>query len=166
MSLNKLNKLLFWLCLIFSSSVWGLASDREQPINIEADSAVIDDAKGLAIYSGNVIVTQGSIRINAEKLTLHYTEKQTLEKAVAEGKPVRFKQTPDNKKPDIQAKAMRMEYYAHKDMLNLTNEAMVWQGEDRFTGAIISYDTKNGVIRAERGKSESGRVSVTIQPRK
>ena len=159
------NLMIFWIALLIANPVLALSTDRKQPISIEADEAMIDDAKGIAVYTGNVIVSQGSIRINSAKLTLHYTNKQTLEKAVATGKPVRFKQTPDGKKPDLHAKAHRMEYYAHKDMLHLTKEAMVWQGEDKFTGAHISYDTKRGIIRAEKGKSKTGRVSVTIQPK-
>lgn len=159
------NLMIFWIALLIANPVLALSSDRNQPISIEADEAMIDDIKGLAIYTGNVIVSQGSIRINSEKLTLHYTDKQTLEKAVAVGSPVRFQQTPDGKKPDIHAKAHRMEYFAYKDMLHLTQEAMVWQGEDKFTGAHISYDTKRGIIRADKGKSEKGRVSVTIQPK-
>lgn len=145
---------------------FALSTDPDQPINIQADKAMIDDPNGVAIYTGNVIVTQGSIRINAEKLTLNYTQKQDLEKAVAEGDPARFKQTPDGEKPDIHAKAKRMEYYAGQDMLQLTKEAVIWQGGDSFTGERITYDTRKGIIRAEKGKNQKDRVSVTIQPRK
>ncbi|MEK7990408.1 MAG: lipopolysaccharide transport periplasmic protein LptA [Thiotrichaceae bacterium] len=162
----KLNKAIFWIVLFIANPALALSSDRDQAISIEADEAMIDDIKGIAIYKGNVIVTQGSIRIVSEKFTLHYTNGQTLEKAVAKGSPVQFKQTPDGKKPDIHAKAYIMEYYAHKDMLHLTQEAMVWQGEDKFLGEHISYDTKRGIIRADKGKSKKGRVSVTIQPKK
>ncbi len=162
--MKRSNMIIFWIGLLIINSSFALSTDRNQPITIEADEAMIDDIKGIAVYTGNVIVAQGSIQINSEKLTLHYTDKQTLEKAVAVGNPVRFKQTPDGKKPDLHAKAQIMEYYAHKDMLHLTQEAMVWQGEDKFTGAHISYDTKRGIIRAGKGKNKNGRVSVTIQP--
>ncbi|WP_353570527.1 lipopolysaccharide transport periplasmic protein LptA [Candidatus Albibeggiatoa sp. nov. BB20] len=162
----KLSKtIIFWIALFIANPALALSSDTNKPISIEADEAMIDDIKGIAIYTGNVIVTQGSIRINSEKLTLHYSKSQSLEKAVATGSPVQFKIKPDGKKPDIHAKANRMEYYAHKDMLHLTQKAMVWQGEDKFTGEHVSYDTKRGIIRADKGKSKKGRISVTIQPK-
>jgi lipopolysaccharide export system protein LptA len=42
-----------------------LSSDREQPINLEADAADIDDLKGISIYTGNVVLTQGSMVIKS-----------------------------------------------------------------------------------------------------
>lgn len=150
-----------------ATTTYALSTDREQPINIVADSATIDDAKGIAIYEGNVVVTQGTILIHANKLTLTYTNKQSLKQAIAEGNPATFQQTPDNKKGEIHATANRMEYQAEDDRLNLTKDAKVWQDKDSFTGAKISYDTKDGVIRAEKGSDkDSARVSVTIQPAK
>ncbi|MEZ5672703.1 MAG: hypothetical protein R3E08_10105 [Thiotrichaceae bacterium] len=38
-----------------------------------------------------------------KKVTINYTKKQDLEKVVAEGKPAKFKQTPDGGRADIQA---------------------------------------------------------------
>jgi len=160
----------YWVILtliLLQSSVYALSTDRDQPINIVADTATIDDAKGIAIYEGNVVVTQGSILIKSSKLTLTYTNGQSLTQAIAEGKPATFQQTPNDKKGDIHASANRMEYRASEDILHLTKDAKLWQDKDSFTGAKISYDTKEGVIRAEKGSDkDSPRVSVTIQPRK
>jgi len=126
---------------------------------------MIDDNNGLAIYTGNVMVTQGSIRIDAEKVTINYTKKQDLEKVVAEGKPAKFKQTPDGGKADIHAKSGRMEYFAEKDLLHLLQDAEVHQAQDSFAAQRIMYDTKSGVIQADKGESKEGRISVVIQPR-
>lgn len=156
---------LWILMLSFSSSVWALSSDRSQPLNIQSDAAMIDDNSGLAVYSGNVVVTQGSIRIDADKVTINYTKKQDLEKVVAEGKPAKFKQTPDGGKADILAKSGRMEYFADKDTLHLLQNAEVRQAQDSFAAQRIMYDTKTGVIQADKGESKDGRISVVIQPR-
>lgn len=155
-----------WI-LIFSlsSPAWALSSDRSQPLNIQSDAAMIDDNSGLAVYTGNVVVTQGSIRIDADKVTINYTKKQDLEKVVAEGKPAKFKQTPDGGKADILAKSGRMEYFADKDTLHLLQNAEVRQAQDSFAAQRIMYDTKTGVIQADKGESKDGRISVVIQPR-
>ena len=147
-----------------TTSVFGLASDREQPIQIEADKATIDDLKGIAIYEGNVVITQGTIRINAAKVTLTYTQKQDLKQVVAVGDPVRFKQTPDGKKPDVHAKAQRMEYQNNDNTLHLVDDAEVWQAKDKFSGHRIQYNTKTGLIKADKGKKE--RVRAVIMPAK
>lgn len=151
--------------LVNSLSVFALSTDTEQSINIEADKAIIDDASGVATYEGNVVVTQGSIQISAQRVILNYSEKQTLEKVVAEGEPAHFKQTPDGGKPDIHAKANRMEYFATTHLIQLLQGAELWQGKDTFAGQRIKYDTQNGIIEADKGDNKEGRISVTIQPR-
>jgi len=164
MCLNNLSKLVFLVLLGLSQAVFALSTDKDEPIQIAADSATIDDLKGIATYQGNVIITQGTIQINAEKITLVYTQKQDLKKVDIEGNPAQFKQRPDKSEEDLHAQAKRMEYRADENMLYLTEDAKLWQGKDSFVGEQITYDTVRGVIKANKGKG--GRVKVTIQPRK
>ncbi len=159
---------LFVITLLLSNGAFALSTDSEQPIQIEADQASIDNIKGVAIYAGNVIVSQGSIRLNAETVTLNYTEKHEIEKIVAEGQPVRFKQRLDSG-DNIQAQANEMEYQAVKSMLHLRNEAELRKnkgGIDTYisTAPRISYDTKRGIIKADQGKLKKGRVIMTFKP--
>jgi len=161
---------LIWLVLIASilnsPQALGLSSDYRQPIKIESDTATIDDVQGIAIYQGNVVVTQGTIRINAAKVTLNYTTQQTLDKVIAEGNPVKFKQRPDKGDDDLHAHAQRMEYYADQDMLHLRYKAKVWKGEDSVVGKQIRYNTRTGIVNADSGNGANDRVIVTIVPRK
>ena len=46
-----------------SSMALALPSDREQPIRVQADSAELDDKQGVAVYRGDVVVTQGSTKL-------------------------------------------------------------------------------------------------------
>ena len=82
MRLLQTSLLLFWLPI----SAWALPSDRDQPINIEADHAQMDDASGVAQYKGDAILTQGTLRIEGDVITFYYDENKQLKKAVAEGK--------------------------------------------------------------------------------
>ena len=56
--------------LLISSLVFALSTDREQPIQIEADAAELDDASGITVYTGNVLVTQGTMRLWGNRLTI------------------------------------------------------------------------------------------------
>ncbi|WVM87779.1 LptA/OstA family protein [Halopseudomonas pachastrellae] len=47
-----------------------LPSDSSQPIRIQADSATLDDKRNTAVYTGNVIITQGSMRLTGGRVTL------------------------------------------------------------------------------------------------
>ncbi|RKZ77542.1 MAG: lipopolysaccharide transport periplasmic protein LptA [Candidatus Parabeggiatoa sp. nov. 1] len=160
--------ILLFISVLLPSSIFALSTDREQQIQIEADKATIDNVKGTATYQGNVIVTQGSIRINAETVILNYTQKQGIEKVVARGKPVRFKQRLDQG-DDIKASAWEMEYNAVKNMLYLKKEAELRKEKDRkdiYTAKAsrITYDTQGGIIKADQGNTKKGRIFITIEP--
>ena len=173
-------KCLYWLCisglLTFSSTVMALTSDRNQPIELEADSADIDDLKGISIYTGNVILTQGSMVIKAYRLTLYNDKNRELEKAVAIGndnKLATFKQRPEGKNEDLKARASTMIYFLKKDKIHLLKKAHVRQGGDTFSGDKIIYDTKKETVIASSQKDKDGkiiqtgnRVRVTIKPKK
>jgi len=53
-----------------SASAWSLPTDRDQPIHIQSDDAQLDDKKGVATYKGNVIITQGSMKITGNTVTI------------------------------------------------------------------------------------------------
>ena len=71
MNLNK--PVLFFLIVLLHINcilLQALPGDSNEPIEIEADFAELDDEKGETIYVGNVIVTQGSLRMTGEKLRI------------------------------------------------------------------------------------------------
>jgi lipopolysaccharide export system protein LptA len=164
------HKITLLACLILlSNHALALSTDREQPIEIAADQAQIDNMAGIAIYEGNVIVTQGSIRIDAQTLTINYSKQHNIEKAVAVGKPARFKQRLDSGE-DIKAKAKEMEYNALENMLNLRIEAELRKGNQGIDNYIsyapfISYDTQRGIIIANKGQQKEGRITMTFKPK-
>jgi len=173
----KVKIVYFLLCFILfsiSGGAMALATDRNQPIELEADTADIDDLKGISIYTGNVILTQGSLVIKAYKLTLYNDNNKELEKAVAVGnnKLATFKQRPEGKDQDLRARAETMIYFLKKDKIHLLKKAHVEQSGDTFSGDKIIYDTKNETVVASSKKDKSGkpvksgsRVKVTIQPK-
>ena len=51
------------LLLALSFSAHALESDRKQPISIDADSGSLDQKNQVTVFSGNVIIKQGSINM-------------------------------------------------------------------------------------------------------
>ncbi len=171
-STYKLLIRLFTLILIsflFSQNCLALSSDKDKPIELEADSAEINDKKGISIYQGNVILTQGSTQLHADKLNLFHNQQHKLTKVEAIGSPARFKQRPDKKKKDVHAKAEKILYFVKKEVIHLYHNASFWQGESSFSGDKILYDTKNDIVKANSKKTvdgkikRDGRVKVVIQ---
>ena len=153
------------LAMCGAAPAFALSSDKEQPINVEADSVEIDHNTGISVYTGNVTLTQGSIHLDADTVTL-YSRNNDIEKAIAEGKPAHYRQRPDGKSEDVRAQSLRMEYYTGTGKLVLLDGAHVWQEQNQFSGNRIEYDVERSVVNASKAKSGRERVQVIIQPRK
>ena len=52
-----INKLLFLIYFLSFGTAVALSSDKDQPIEIEADHAELDDIQRVAVYQGDVVVT-------------------------------------------------------------------------------------------------------------
>jgi lipopolysaccharide export system protein LptA len=153
-----------------------LSTDSQQPIEIEADFAELDEEEGTTVYIGNVVVIQGSIRMTGDRLRVNFTEEKDLKDAYLEGRPATFKQTPDNAE-DVEGEALLIEYHALESLIKLIDKARVTQGGRLFEGHRINYDTLKSVITArssragkadkdELPKEGSGRVRIIIPPKK
>ncbi len=162
--MNRLWKqgLLLALILIPANS-WALSSDREQPMLIEADRAELDDARGISIYRGNVKVTQGTLVLTGDIMTV-YNKGDDVEKVIMEGKPATYRQRPDNKDKDVRAKALHMEYFTNPEKIILTKQAEVVQEGDVLSSERIEYDVPTDKVNAGTDQPDE-RVRITIQPR-
>jgi lipopolysaccharide export system protein LptA len=165
-----LGGLLVGLCLLSLPARAQTATpgaEREQPITIEADRAEINDRDQTSVYSGNVVLTQGGLKIWAGLMTVYLKDKQ-LQKVVAEGKPVRYEHARPGQEA-IRGQSQRLDYSADTDQVLLTQEAQLSQGDNRFSGDRILYDlnTQNVVADGSRPAATQApqRVHITIQPK-
>ena len=175
---RKHHKWVGWLLLVAVANVWGLSTDREKPIEIEADAAEADDGRGVTIYTGDVIIIQGTMRIDGDVVTIHFDENQDITKVVAEGTPAKFRQKPDGDEEFQNAEAKTLEFYTATDTMVLLGNAVSWQGENRIQAEKIVYDTRLGKVKADSTRTladsedtqedagGSDRVKITIAPKK
>jgi lipopolysaccharide export system protein LptA len=149
MKLN--NKLLYpFIFVLYTSPLFALNSDKEQPIQLKADQANIDDKKGKSIYQGSVVLTQGSLVMKADKITIYHPKKQII-KIVAVGNPTTYKQRPEGKQQTVSAQANTIEWYEEKEEIHLIKNALLKQNNNTFKGFKIIYDTKKETIKANGG---------------
>ncbi|GMQ77503.1 MAG: lipopolysaccharide transport periplasmic protein LptA [Gammaproteobacteria bacterium] len=161
------------------SGAQALATDREQPIVIEAAAAEADNRKRVTVYRGDVVITQGTLRITGDTVWIYYDDANTITKAISIGKPAKFRQLADGKEDYTTADAERMEYLADQDLILLLGNARYGEGKDEITAPRIVYDSRRGRIRAgpipDGGQSsesvtgepdKSDRVRITITPKK
>ncbi|MDP4651677.1 MAG: lipopolysaccharide transport periplasmic protein LptA [Haliea sp.] len=149
-------------CLLLASAAQALPSDREQPIRISADQALRDERQGFTEYTGNVRLQQGSLQIQANKLTIfHQTE--AADRILAEGSPARLQQQPSQDKAIIHAAALSIEYFKSQERVKLIRKARIEQEGSIVTGDTIDYFMAEQRVRADAGRREDGgRVEVVI----
>ncbi|MBY0474680.1 MAG: lipopolysaccharide transport periplasmic protein LptA [Nitrosomonas sp.] len=164
----------FW-GLFFIPTVWAERADREKPIHLEADRATVEDVNRkegsrISVFTGNVILTQGTLRINADKVIMK-EDSQGFRHATATGNLVSFRQKRDRMNEYVEGWSERAEYDSKSEKIELFRQARLIRGEDEVLGDYISYDMNSEffqVISSKERGVETGpdkRVRITIQPK-
>lgn len=153
-----------------SSGAFAERADRDKEIVVGADRLVADDANRTSTFQGSVVITQGTMRMTADKVTV----KEDAERNkfyVASGSPVTFRQKRDKTEEYVDGMAERAEFDDRNDVLRLYSRAKVKSNQNEITGDFISYDMKREVAEvsgAPPGKAAApnSRVKVIILPPK
>ena len=146
-------------------------ADREKEIVVGADRLLADDANRTSTFEGNVVVTQGTMRMTAAKVTVK-EDADRHKYYVADGAPVTFRQKRDKVDEWVEGFAERAEFDDRNDVLKLFSRARVKSNQNEITGDFISYDMRRELAEvsgAPPGKTpppNTGRVKVIILPPK
>lgn len=147
----------------FSALTNALPSDRQQPIKIESDQAEQDEKRGTTTYTGSVVIRQGTIKINADKVTV-FSNTDQVDKIVCVGNPAHYQQLPDPQDGMVFASADTIEYYLSRDKIYLLKNASLEQNGSVITGEKIDYDIKAEVVKATAGRNKKERIHMVIPP--
>ncbi len=160
--INLKNTLSFILLASLSSAVLALPSDSKQPIRLLADKATYRQSTGVTQYSGNVIITQGTLKINADSITLNLSKKRSINTAIAKGRPARMEQVISKAKGKVQGRASSIEYNNLTGIITLSGNAKLTQNGASFAGEKIRYSLKAGDVEALGNKQR--RVELIFPP--
>ncbi|WP_298219989.1 lipopolysaccharide transport periplasmic protein LptA [Halothiobacillus sp.] len=147
---------------LMTPAAFAAKADRNQPIDVTANEKVTDYKQGTSIYTGTVVINQGSLHATGDKATL-YVEKGELVRAVLEGKPATFQEL-DDKGQLVKGSANDANYLAQQQKIILTGNAKLDRQGDTLSSQQIAYDMNAEVVKAG-GKAGGDRVHVVIQPR-
>ena len=153
-------------------------ADRFKPITIQADSTgQLDLQKQVAVFSGNVIVTKGTMVIHAARIEVSKTP-GGYDAAVAfgaPGRPATFRQKRDGADEYMDGEAERLEYDGKTDVVRFINNAAVRRLRgatlaDEITGNLVTYDSTSDVMSVSGGAAATaanpgGRVRAVLTPR-
>lgn len=148
-------------------------ADRDKPIQVEADRVSLDDLNKLSIFEGNVVLTQGTLLVKADKVTVRQ-DADKAQYASALGRPLSFRQKRDGADEYIEGWAERLEYDGKRNQVELFQKARLKRNNDEIRGDYIFYDAiaetfRVGPAAPTADKSTpvapSGRVRMVIQPK-
>lgn len=160
---RPLTRLALAAALLLPCLAWGLSSDRNQPIQIEADRATLDEKAGTSVYEGNVFMKQGTLTLRGQRMTVQVRDSQVI-RITIDGKPASFSQRPDGADTDQHAEASHIEYHTVEQRLILQGDALIRQSEkEEFSSNRIVFDLRRNTVSAGDGSTGS-RVRITLQP--
>ena len=156
---NPLTLLLFLLPLHSAA----LDSDREQPIEVEADRLEVREQENISIYEGNVELVQGSLNISSDRLVIHFNDANELTLMEMSGRPASFRQH-DNEQQEMLGEALEIDYTESISLLELRRSASFRHAGDLINSELIRINTVTNSIEAGSTDSDD-RVKMVIKPR-
>jgi lipopolysaccharide export system protein LptA len=168
------------VCVLGSHGAWAEKADRAKPMNAESDALRYDDVKQISLFTGNVIITKGTMVIRGDTVEVRQ-DKEGFQFGTATalgGKRAFFRQKRDGSDEWIEGEAETIFYDGRADTVTYTKNATMRRlrgaaVSDETYGAIITYDNTSDVFNVLSGLGSgtaatgnpSGRVRAVIGPR-
>ncbi|MDE2617040.1 MAG: lipopolysaccharide transport periplasmic protein LptA [Burkholderiales bacterium] len=173
MKFPLLRLLLCAACALNAGVVGAEKADAKKPMNIEADALRYDDLKQTSVFSGNVVLTRGSIIIKGARIEVRQ-DPQGYQFGVVTaeaGQRAFFRQKRDGEDEYIEGESETIEYDGRADVFKLIKDARLRrlrgaQVADVVTGNVIQYNSLTDVFTVDGSPQKGGeRVRATLTPR-
>lgn len=131
-------------CALALPVVHAEQADRDKPTNIEADALRYEDTTQTSVFTGNVVLTKGTIIIRGNRLTMRQ-DADGNQYGVSEGTAAKrafFRQKREGLNEFIEGEALKIEYDSQADLVRFTGNAVV----RRLRGTTPSDESQGNVI--------------------
>jgi len=168
-----LRSMLACLALACAMSAHAEKADKGKPITFTSDGGEVNYEKKTGVLTGNVVITQGTLTIKANRIEFKQNDDNSLS-ATALGNPLAFRQKRDDAEGYYEGWAQRAVYDGTKEQLELFDNAILKRGEDEIRSNYISYNSATELFKAEGRPSttpvkgeigKNDRVRGTFQPK-
>ena len=132
----------------------GLKQDTTLPVEVSADQLAVNQADGTAIFTGNVLVGQGEMRLSAGKVKVEYTPDGGGISKLFASEGVTLINATDA------AESREAIYTIASGNVVMTGDVLLTQGGNALSGQKLVIDLKAGTGVME------GRVQSVFQPGK
>lgn len=156
--------LLLWVPACFAEH-----ADRNEPIHLEADQVVMDDAQQINTFTGNVRLSQGTLLIRGDKIVVAQ-DKDGFKHAMAYGNTAEFRQKREGLNEYVEGYGKSIEYDTRTETVNFHEKARLKRAQDEVSGDHITYSAKTEIFQVN-GNDENlmnktpQRVRAILQPK-
>jgi len=159
-----MNKIILLISIFFTTFVFALSEDAKQPIEIEAESVIVDETSGFNEFIGNAEVRQGSLLMTAGLIQVQTNEEgvETMKATGTLNNPAKYTQNQENQARFIEATATLITYDVNQGMIFLVGNAYLIQGFDSFSGDTLTYDINNDKVIVKGSEDGTKRVKFKI----
>lgn len=140
----------------------GFKHDSKAPIEITAESLEVRQADNVAVFAGDVIAGQGTLRLTADKVEVSYdtdqgsnSETGAIQKLVATGKVFLSNGSET-------AQGASAVYDVVGGLVTMTGDVVLTQGQNAISGQSLTINLNSGTGRIEA--SPKGRVTTIFKP--
>lgn len=125
--------------------------DTSLPVEVTAESLSVSQNDGTALFTGNVIIGQGEMRLTAPRVLVFYTDDQSaIERLEATGGVTLVN-------GDQAAEAERADYKVNVGTIRMSGNVLLTQGPNTLVSDTMDVDLEQGTAQM------NGRVRTVFQ---
>jgi len=139
-----------------------LESDRQQPLEVKANSTDGTLGDGITTLRGDVDIRQGTLHITADEAEVSKVDGR-VNSVTFRGKPAFLEQEIEDQGL-VQATANIIEYQVASGLVTLTGNADVTHPQYQISGEILIYDLNIQHFEGSGDASGNGRIHIRLDP--
>lgn len=154
-----------WVALAMlgiAMNAMALQTDRQQPLDVKADSGDGTFGDGVTVLSGNVEVNQGTLHIAADRASVEKLDGK-VRLVTLQGTPAILEQEIEEQGV-VRAEARTITYQVGDGLVNLTGEADVTHPQYHISGDALTYDLNQQHFQGVGSDGGDGRIRIRMDP--
>jgi lipopolysaccharide export system protein LptA len=153
---------LFLGLLGLGSPLMALESDRQEPLEVSADSTDGTLGDGATTLRGNVDIRQGTLHIKADEAKVNKTDGH-VNSVTFLGTPASLQQEIEEQGL-VQATANTIDYQVASGLVTLTGNADVQHPQYQISGELLTYDLNIQHFQGSSDQNGNGRIHIRLDP--
>ena len=159
---NQLRACLYMCLLCLSLPLMALESDRQESLEVSANSTDGTLGDGVTTLRGSVDIRQGTLRITADEAEVKKVDGR-VSSVTFRGQPA-FLEQEIEEQGLVQATANIIDYQVASGLVTLTGNADVKHPQYQISGELLTYDLNIQHFQGSGDENGNGRIHILLDP--